>query len=360
MQISKRQLDQLVGAGVIDDVTAQRIVAYFDRTDTDRPRFDLSHTAYYLGALVVMSALGWFMNEAWSRYGGWVLTIVAVSYATAFWLAGDSLWRQPGLKQPGGLLFTLAVWMVPLAVFGVQYALGWWPREARASYQAYYPRISGSWVAMEAATILAAGVALRFRRFPFLTFPLAFALWFLSLDLAALIVPTHAANMLTAGSGLHTLVFERKREITVLFGATVLGLTYLLDRRTDEDYAFWLYLFGLVAYWGALSSAGVGSVAYCLINLGLILVAVLLQRKTFVVFGAIGLYGYLGHLAFEVFRDSLFFPAALTALGIAIIGLGVLYRKQEGRVDAALLRLLPEALRRTLPRYRAPAPASLA
>src|ERR1051325_5294170 len=110
MAISQRELQQLVTAGVIDTATAERITAHFAGASAgaDRPRFDLTHTAYYLGALVVMSALGWFMNEAWARYGGWVLTLIAVAYAAAFSVAGESLWHQPGLKQPGGLLFTLA------------------------------------------------------------------------------------------------------------------------------------------------------------------------------------------------------------------------------------------------------------
>ena len=347
MPISHRELQELVTAGVIDAGTAERIAAHFAGAGAaapagaERPRFDLTHTAYYLGALVVMSALGWFMNESWSRYGGWVLSIIAVAYAAAFGAAGESLWRKPGLRQPGGLLFTLAVWMAPLAVFGIQYALGWWPREAQASYQAYYPRISGSWVVMEAATIVAAVAALKLRPFPFLTFPLAFALWFLSLDLADLLIASHGR-----------LAFEQKQQITLLFGATVLGVTYLLDRRTDEDYAYWLYLFGLVAFWGALSYEGVGTAAYLLVNLGLMLVAVLLQRKTFMVFGAIGVYSYLGHLAFDVFRDSLLFPAALTALGVAIIAAGVWYRGHQADIDELLLRLLPAQIRKTLPRYR--------
>jgi hypothetical protein len=54
-----------------------------------------------------------------------------------------------------------------------------------------------------------------------------------------------------------------------------------------------------------------------------------------------------------VFRDSLLFPAALTALGIAIIAAGVWYRNHDAAVEAALLRLLPGAVRQTLPRYRA-------
>src|SRR6266516_3416433 len=316
MPITERELKDLVAAGVIDAGTAERIATHLAGAGAgaERPRFDLTHTAYYLGALVVMSALGWFMNEAWARYGGWVLTVIAVAYAAAFTVAGESVWRKPGLREPGGLLFTLAVWMTPLAVFGIQYALGWWPREARSSYQEYYPQISGSWVVMEAATIV----------------------------VAALLIGSH-----------DPVAFEQKQLITLLFGATVLGVTYLLDRRTDQDYAFWLYLFGLVAFWGALTYDGVGSVGYCLINVGLMLVAVLLQRKTFMVFGAIGVYSYLGHLAFDVFRKSLLFPAALTALGIAIIAAGVWYRSREAAVEAALLRILPGAVRRTLPRYRA-------
>ena len=67
---------------------------------------------------------------------------------------------------------------------------------------------------------------------------------------------------------------------------------------------------------------------------------------------AIGEYSYLGHLAFDVFKNSLLFPAALTALGIAIIAAGVWCRSREAAVEAALLRVLPGAVRRTLPRYR--------
>src|SRR3989441_18792 len=102
MPISQRELQELVAAGVIDAGTAERIAAHFKGTHAEPPRFDLTHTAYYLGALVVMSALGWFMNEAWARYGGGVLTLIAVAYAVAFSVAGESLWRKPGLRQPGG------------------------------------------------------------------------------------------------------------------------------------------------------------------------------------------------------------------------------------------------------------------
>ncbi|MEP6888403.1 MAG: hypothetical protein ABI945_08785 [Nitrospirales bacterium] len=41
-------------------------------------------------------------------------------------------------------------------------------------------------MAMEVGTILAAAIALRFIRFPFLTAPIAFTLWYMSMDLTPL------------------------------------------------------------------------------------------------------------------------------------------------------------------------------
>src|SRR2546425_12998165 len=105
MPISERELKDLVAAGLIDAGTAEQIAAHFTHAGAEAPRFDLTHTAYYLGALVVMSALGWFMNEAWARYGGWGPTLLAVADAVALRLAGDSLSRKPGLRAPGVLLF---------------------------------------------------------------------------------------------------------------------------------------------------------------------------------------------------------------------------------------------------------------
>src|SRR5438046_7235544 len=109
MAISERELKDLVTAGVIDAGTAERIAAHFKGTHAEPPRFDLTHTAYYLGALVVMSALGWFMNEAWARYGGCVLTLIAIAYAVAIAATGESLWRKTVLTQPCGVALILAV-----------------------------------------------------------------------------------------------------------------------------------------------------------------------------------------------------------------------------------------------------------
>ena len=61
----------------------------------------------------------------------------------------------------------------------------------------------------------------------------------------------------------------------------------------------------MLAFWGGLSLLESDSewsrFLYCLINLSFMLIAVLFQRKIFIVFGAIGVFGYIGYLAA---RDS--------------------------------------------------------
>ena len=58
---------------------------------------------------------------------------------------------------------------------------------------------------------------------------------------------------------------------------------------------------------------------YLLINLGLMALAIKLKRTVFMVFGVLGVYAYLGHLAWVVFKDSVLFPFVLAFLGLSLI-----------------------------------------
>jgi hypothetical protein len=106
-----------------------------------------------------------------------------------------------------------------------------------------------------------------------------------------------------------------------------------LRSRFSRDYAFWLYLFGVLTFWSGLSLMDSGSewgkLIYCGINVAMILVGAVLGRRVFAVFGGLGVAGYLGYLSYRVFKDSLIFPFALSAVGLAIIALGVLWQRRE-------------------------------
>src|SRR6185312_15414298 len=110
--------------------------------------------------------------------------------------------------------------------------------------------------------------------------------------------------------------------------------------RRGKDFAFWLHLCGLLAFWGGLSLLDSGSAlakfGYCVINVVLLLLAVFLGRKAYAVFGALGIALYLGDLSSSVFKDSALFPFALSFLGIVVIALGLLYYRKQAAIKAWL------------------------
>lgn len=341
MKITREDLDSAVREGVLSADQAHALWTRLESPNISRQPFDLAHVAYYFGALVVMSAMGWFMTLGLERYGGGGILAISAVYAALFAMAGRTLWFRENLTVPGGLLFTLAVWMTPLAIYGIERVLGIWPQGDPGTFRDYHIWVRGSWALMEVGTIVAGLIALRFVRFPFLTFPIAFSLWYMSMDLTPLML------------GRSEFSWNERLWVSLCFGLVILLVSYLIDRRTKQDYAFWGYLFGLMAFWGGLSlmesGSEFGKFLYCMINIGLVLVAVFLERRAFLVFGAFGVFGYLGHLSYTIFKDSMLFPLALTLIGLLVIYLGVSYQRNRAAIEGFVLSLAPESVRRLRP-----------
>ena len=191
---------------------------------------------------------------------------------------------------------------------------------------------------MELSTVAAACLALRFVRFGFLTAPMAFSLWFLSMDAAAWIMGDDYLN------------WNARAWISVVVGLVTLVVGYGLDKTLhkpgeprSQDFAFWCYLFGLLAFWGGLtaidSDSELNRAFYTLLNIGLTGVALKLKRSVFLVFGAIGVHVYLGHLAYEVFKDSFLFPFALAILGLSLILVTVWAQRYLNRISERASKL---------------------
>ncbi|MEZ5932834.1 MAG: hypothetical protein R3F54_12900 [Alphaproteobacteria bacterium] len=311
-------------------------------TATSAPRFDMAHLLWYTGALIIIGAMGLFSTLAFATWGGQALAITAVLYACFFTLLGRALWLRD-LPIPGGLCIAVAVTMAPLFVFGVQDALGWWLQGDPGNYRDFYRWIKGGWLPMEVATIAAGLIALAFYRFPFLTAPIAVALWFMSMDLTPWIF------------GADWSGWEQRRVVSLWFGLGMIAVAWWVDVRARDNVAFWLHLFGLMAFWGGLSFTDseneFAKAVYCMINVGLLVVSVFLQRRAYAVFGAMGVTGYLGHLAGQVFKDSLLYPFALSFVGLLILGAGLLYYRRQDRIEEALNANLPDVMKRLRPAH---------
>jgi hypothetical protein len=238
--------------------------------------------------------------------------------------------------------------MVPMMIYGVQDALDLWrfAQGQPGSYQDFFPYVHGSWLYMEIGTLLAALLALRFYKVPFLLLVAGIALWFMSMDLAMWFTakPDDFDDL------------ETRRLVSIVFGLVMIAAAWAIDlaRPRGPDLAFWLHIFGALTFWVALT-ASLDSTAllrfvYFLINLALIGLALYLNRRIYAVFGAIGVAIYLGYLAYDVFPDMILFSFALSAIGLGVIGLGLWLNRHHAALSAAIDTRTPAPLRRLRPK----------
>ncbi|MEM8780867.1 MAG: DUF2157 domain-containing protein [Cyanobacteria bacterium P01_G01_bin.49] len=345
MKIERDDLDWAVNEDLISADVAERLWQAWQERKRNVPQFNLANVAYYFGALIVIFGMTFFLTLVWESLGGGGIFALACIYALIFALAGRHLWFNRGLQIPGGLLTTIAVCMVPLGIYGFQRMTGIWPDGDPGNYSNYHIWVKASWFYMEVGTILSGLVALWWIRFPFLTLPIAYTLWYMSMDLTPLIF------------GKEEYTWNERYLVSFWFGIATIVIAFLIDRRirrSQADFAFWLYLSGLMAFWGGLTMMNSGGewerFIYFVINLGLILLSILLRRRVFVIFGGVGVVGYLGRLSYTVFQDSLLFPIAISFVGVLMIFGGVQYQKNSATWEAWLRRVLPASLLQLLPR----------
>jgi len=338
MNITKKGLGDAVEENIISSQQADALFEFFKAHSHNTPRFTFTHVLYYLGGLIAIGAMTLFMNLGWEIFGGAGLFFISLLYAAVGLKLANSFLAKK-LDIPAGICATFAVSLTPLAIYGLQQWLGVWPDDS--TYRDYHRYIKWHWLYMELGTLAVGAVVAWKYKYPFLVMPIAVTLWYMSMDIAA---------MLSDGEN----TWELKKLVSMYSGLLMIGLAIWVDIRArgKADYAFWIYLFGVVAFWGGLSSQNSGDELakffYFLINLLMIGIGVTLVRRVFVVFGALGACGYLGHLASSVFKDSLLFPIALTAIGLGIVYLGVFWQKHEKAITEQSRKLLPRPLRELL------------
>lgn len=336
MELDRKLLNEATEQGLLSPAQADRLWHFLAQRTADRPAFRMTHILYYLGGLIAIGAMTLFMTLGWERFGAWGLLGIALLYA----ILGLALTRY-FLKRrqaiPAGITATFVVALTPLAVYALQAGLGFWAEGM--VYRDYHRLIDWRWLFMELATLAAAVLLLWRYRLPFLVMPLAVTLWYLSMDLTPFLFGDADRD------------WTLRKQVSLWFGLLMALLAVLVDIRTRRgpDFAFWLYLLGVLTFWCGLSllqsDSELGKFLYCCVNLLMIGLGAMLARRVFVLFGGLGLAGYLAYLAHEVFRDSLLFPFALTALGLALIWCGLLWQRHEARLGARLRGLLPQPLR---------------
>ena len=334
-------------AGAIDAATFERLSQFLAsrqarlprRRRPRTPRYDVVNLLWYAGRADRARRHGHVLDDGLRPMGRQGAARHGDRLRRLFAFAGAYLWRKRGLHTPGGLLIACAVGMTPLAIFALQSMFDASPAGEARPYRDFYVWIKSSWLPMELGTIAAALLALFAFPFPFLVMIIAFALWFMSMDLTP---------WLMGGAGIF---MGSARDVSMYFGLAVLAVAWLVDlkRWRNGDFAFWLHLFGLMAFWGGLtaqhSGDELGKALYCAINVGLIFLSMFLMRRAYAVFGAVGVTTYLGYLASSVFKDSILFPFALSGIGVLLIVFGLLFHRYGATIGETIGELLPAHLR---------------
>ncbi len=340
MKITRKHLDDAVAHQILDSRQADELYQFLNQQPGIGPSFNFTNVLYYLGGLIAIGAMTVFMTLGWEVFGGWGIFFIALLYAGVALLLARRFQRL-GLAIPAGLCATFVVALTPLALYGLQQALGLWPDGS--VYRDYHRYIRWHWLYLELGT-LAVGIVLAWiYRYPFMMLPLAVTLWYLSMDVAAMLMTSYYD-------------YQFRALVSMYFGLLMTLTAFWVDvrSRSKADYAFWLYIFGVLTFWGGLtaqdSSGELSRFLYFCVNLLMIGIGVVIVRRVFVVFGALGVSFYLGHLAWDVFQDSWYFPIALTVIGLGIIYLGVLWQRHEQKLTERVRSWLPAPLQEMLAR----------
>lgn len=346
MQLTRKLLDEAVINGIVTGKQAEALWTFFAQATTDTPTFKPAHILYYLGGLTALGAMTLFMTLGWERYRGWGLVAIATVYfVIALVLTTALLARQ--LALPAGITAVLAVVMVPLAVYGAQHALGYWPdAPAVRGYRDFHYLIDWRWLFMELATLAVGAIIFWRYQLPFVVLPIAVTLWYMSMDATAFLLGGSSSEFFSPQGKL----------VSTWFGICMIVVALWVDvrTRTTRDVAFWLHVFGVLTFWGGLTSmdsnSEVGKFLYCCINIAMVALGATLSRRVFAVFGGIGISFYLGHLSHSIFKDSMLFPVALTAIGLGIVAAGVWWQKNEAVIGERLRSFLPHAFQQLVQR----------
>lgn len=339
MKVTKSSLNNAVNEGILDTQQADALYTFLQSQPDSGSAFSFTNILYYFGGLIAIGAMTLFMNLGWEQFGGWGILFIAILYA-GIGLLLTGRFQGGGHAIPAGICATFVIAMAPLGIYGLQQGMGWWPDDT--VYQEYYRYIKWHWIYLELGT-LAIGIFMAwYYRYPFMIMPIAVTLWYMSMDVAA---------MLTGGEADYIF----RAFVSMWFGLVIMLLAFWVDirsRNSEHDYAFWLYLFGVMAFWCGLSlqesDSELSRFLYFCINLGLIGTGAILVRRVFVVFGALGCAGYLEHLASTIFENSWLFPITLTAIGLGIVYLGIIWQRNETLITQRTRALLPVALQELL------------
>ncbi|MEJ7761932.1 MAG: hypothetical protein WKF80_03985 [Thermomicrobiales bacterium] len=273
----------------------------------------LQQIAYYIGGFTIFFAFTFFVGLQWESLSGPARLAIVAGVMGGLVAIGATL-RRAGALTGGNVLIFGATGMTPLLTYEALEILGIWGGGDHAdTYPEFYRRIDGAWLTLEIVSVAVAVFVVGWVRFPLITLLIAFWTYYLSMDVAEALWRDGPSDT------------QRSMAFAVV-GLAMVGLGLVLDHRGLRPYTRWFWLFGLAGAQGGLGALALQNdrdllvgLGFLAVSVGWVVASVWLSATVFLVFGALGIYAYVGYLAFSVFDGALGFIFTLAAVGLFLV-----------------------------------------
>lgn len=306
MRITQAQLEKAVKLNILSQEQLLKISEYCKKDSKNASYNRLINLLYFFGGCIAIGAMFFFLEATLPLFNHWQFVSIIFLYMLAG-LAIAHIFYKLEMDTPASLVFIFVILITPIAVYSLFSTLGYWELPQKYNNN-YYMLKSYHSHELELATLIMAGVLFYFYRYPFILMPICLVLFIFTID-----------------NG-----YSEK-----LYGALMmsLGITIDIYHKKKIDFAFWLYFFGVGAFWLSIYSEHFSNeyiwFGFLLMNIIFILGGVVFSRTLFLIYGTIGFVGYVTHLGFDVFAKSVGFPFILSLIGLGLIIIGVIVKKNK-------------------------------
>ncbi len=345
MNISKNTLEKAAQKELITAIQAEKLWSFFEEQNQQNKTNQFANLFYYLGGFIAVGAFSLFITTNFDTLGHWGLVLILLMF-----ICGSSFltykFHKQDLKIPTSLTLLFIIALTPIFVFSVLNALHLWNWD---NSPPPYPSIinlleNQNWWLESITLIVSCGLFYLFRH-NLILMPILGLAWYMTIDIARF--------FLTSSSH-----FDIVTNFSIIFGFFLIIAAIWIDinNKSDIDYSYWFYGFGLIAFWLGLScdffKYEMTWTAYLIINICLLFLGLLLNKHLFLFLGGIGTAIYLGHLAYDVFNDRMILPFILTAIGLFIMIIGILIQKKRNDIEHFLKKKLPKPITQLMDKHR--------
>ncbi len=306
-----RDIQNLAAEGKL---TRKEVLAAYDDGvpaghDAGNRSAKLSDILYFIGGAIVVLGIGIFLGTHWSELNNIARVASTFGSAIAAYIVAVLFQRDSKLDAVSQAFFMISALVMPLGLFVVLDSGG---------IDVYTSGVN-TLISMMCFAVFLASYFVR-RRTLFVVFMVIYGTWFFF----------SLTQYFIAGNPLFGWRFWAYR--TLFTGLAYILLGHAFSKNSLRSLTGVLYSFGLIQFLGAALTLGgwtpdqspIWEVGFIGLVFGVILLSVHLKSRSFLVFGALFLMGYIFKITAEYFSESFGWPLALVVCGLVLMVVGYL------------------------------------